>query len=144
MKTRLIALGLFGMVLVSACGGFAGPYGHAEGISSACRRDTLIHRLTRLKATGRYDHPYSFADGPDTYPANYVFYFFCQPQNRIVYVAVVPGIDDHEPILLVSAKEPRPDYASAWEQFNHGLDPERQKAITKWFYAEINPFLQCK
>ena len=136
-----MALGLFGMAVVSACGGFAGPYGYAEGVSSACRRDSLLHRLTRLKASGRYDHPYSCPAGPDTYPANHVIYFFCQPQNRILYVAVVPGFDN-EPILLVAAKEPRPE--SAWEGFNHGLDPERQKAITRWFYAGVNPFLQCK
>ena len=137
-----MALSLFGMALLSACGGFAGPYGYAEDVSSACPRDTLIHRLTRLKATGRYDHPCSFPDGPDTYQVNHVFYFFSPPHNRILYVVVTPGFDKTAALYLVSAKEPRPE--SSWEDFNHGLDRQRQKAITTWFYAEINPFLQCK
>jgi hypothetical protein len=101
VKIIINVLCLLGLALVSACGGFAGPYGYAEKVSSTCPRDTLINRLIRLKAAGRYNHPYSFPDGPATYPSYYRFYFFSRQYNCILFSVVRSGFNTDSAILLI-------------------------------------------
>ncbi len=129
-------------MLVSSCDVFsAGSYPYAEDVYSACRRDTLISRLTRLKASGAFDHPYSFADSPRKSP--YAgFYFYSKENNCILFTVVSPGFDKESAVLLVSLKQPRPD--SQWQDFNHGLDEQRQQKVMAWFDRNIKPAITCK
>ncbi|NVO32863.1 hypothetical protein [Hymenobacter lapidiphilus] len=141
MKTIAWIMLLLGCAL-SSCGGFAGSYGYAEDVNSACRRDTIISRLTRLKASGLYDHPYSFPDGPSEPPSPYYsFYFYSKENNCILFTVVSPGYDKEAAVLLVSVKEPRPD--SQWQDFNHGLDEQRQQKVLAWFNEKIKPTITC-
>lgn len=145
MKKPAWPLLLLVPALVSSCDMFsAGSYPYAESVYSACRRDTLISRLTRLKASGAYDHVYSFTDGPaEPSSPYYSFYFYSKETRCILFAVVGAGFGNREDaVLLVSLKEPRPD--SHWQDFNHGLDEQRQRQVIAWFDEKIKPAITCK
>ncbi len=130
--------------LVSSCDLFsAGSYPFGEGVYSACRRDTIISRLTRLKASSAFDHAYSFADIPNPPESPYAsFYFYSQENNGVLHLVVGPGFDKEDAVVLVGLKEPRP--GSQWQDFNHGLDKQRQQKVMAWFEEKIKPAIACK
>jgi len=118
----------------------AGSYPYAEQVSSACPRDSVVARLTRLKASGAYDNAYSFPDGPSESGPYYQFYFFSRETNCIVLVAVTGARKSL--VLLASIKEPQA--GSKWQDINHGLAKERQLRVLSWFNKVIQPRLMCK
>ncbi|GAB3639107.1 hypothetical protein GCM10027422_46980 [Hymenobacter arcticus] len=121
----------------------AGSYPYAESVTSNCRRDYIISKLTSLKSDSKYNNTYSFPDGPNESPSPYYsFYFFSSENNCIVHMAVGPGFDKNAALLIVGIKEAYSN--SPWVDFNHGLVKDRQKKIMTWFNKEIQPSIICE
>ncbi len=141
MKKLAVLLGLLVSALGSSCDLFsAGSFPFAEAVPSACPGDTVIHRFARLKARGEYNPGPDFPDGPNEPPSPYHnFYFYSRENNCILYTAVASGTWKSSTVLLVSLKAP--PATSEWQDFNHGLDKERQQKVLAWFNDKIKPVI---
>lgn len=139
LVTGLILFGVF-----AACGLLgAGSHVYCESVLVACPSDSIIQRLTALKATGRFDDIRSFSDRPeeDRISSPYAFYFYDPEHHFLVLLEVPLHTPTHTDLHVRAIKDFT--VSTKWQDFNNDVTEAKKTEVLAWFKRAIRPTLAC-
>jgi hypothetical protein len=120
----------------------AGSHVYCKSISLNCPSDTILARLTSLKASGQYDDARSFPDirAREGY-LPYSFYFYDHTHNFLVRLEAPAHTPKNTEIHLAGIKYF--NGSGNWQGFTEHVPKEKKKEVLAWFDSNIRPALGC-
>jgi hypothetical protein len=130
------------VALISSCGMLgAGSHVYCETITLACPSDSIIQRLIKLKATGRFEDARSFPDGLGGEQWVLHDFFFYDPEHQFLVRMEVPL---HTPTTTKLHIAGIKDFTAGTEWLGFAdVQAEKKKILWTWFDRVVRPALVC-
>ncbi|WP_223651366.1 hypothetical protein [Hymenobacter psoromatis] len=140
-KVLIISAAVLLQQLLTACYG-AGTHPYSREVKLDCPADTVIHRLSVLKAAGGFGANNYGVDGyHDENKQFYTFRLISNEHNFCLQLDVIAHTSKQTGILLNGID----DYSQGgrWQAFDRDLTDSKKQEVITWFKQKVATTIQC-